>query len=209
VAGMNLEAAGVEVHAKGVVTDDTLRTTNPNIYASGDVAQKYQFTHVADATSRIVLQNALFPGPRKKASNLVIPWCTYTDPEIAHVGLYDHEAQAHGLDVHTITIEMSDVDRAILDGDTDGLLKVHLKRGGDHILGATLVARHAGEMISEMTLAMTAGLGLRAIARTIHCYPTQAEIIKKAADAYNRTRLTPRVKSLFTTLLAWRRRAQP
>jgi pyruvate/2-oxoglutarate dehydrogenase complex dihydrolipoamide dehydrogenase (E3) component len=205
VDGLGLEAAGVVYDTrKGVEVNDYLQTSNKDIYAAGDVCSKYKFTHAADAMARIVIQNALFFG-RAKASALTIPWCTYTDPEIAHVGLYEHEAKAQGLDVHTITIEMNQVDRAILDGETEGLLKVHLKKGSDRILGATLVSRHAGESISELTLAMTAGLGLGAIARTIHCYPTQAEVIKKAADAYNRTRLTPRVKSLFQTLLKWRR----
>ncbi|MEX0655131.1 MAG: mercuric reductase [Phycisphaeraceae bacterium] len=205
VEGMGLEAAGVAFDVKkGVEVNDYLQTSNKNIYAAGDVCSKFKFTHAADAMARLVIQNALFFG-RAKASALTIPWCTYTDPEIAHVGLYEHEAEAQGLDVHTITIEMSGVDRAVLDGETDGMLKVHLKRGSDRILGATLVARHAGESISELTLAITAGLGLSAIARTIHCYPTQAEAIKKAADAYNRTRLTPRVKGLFQTLLSWRR----
>ncbi|MFA9479712.1 mercuric reductase [Phycisphaerales bacterium AB-hyl4] len=205
VDGLGLEAAGVKFDKRqGVEVNDYLQTTNKHIYAAGDVCSKFKFTHAADAMARIVIQNALFFG-RAKASALTIPWCTYTDPEIAHVGLYEHEAKAQGIDVHTITIEMSDVDRAILDGETDGLLKVHLKRGSDRILGAMLVARHAGEMISELTLAMTAGLGLGAIAKTIHCYPTQAEVIKKAADAYNRTRLTPRVNGLLQTLLSWRR----
>ncbi|MEX0745478.1 MAG: mercuric reductase [Phycisphaeraceae bacterium] len=205
VDGMGLEAAGVTFDPRqGVEVNDYLQTSNKRIYAAGDVCSKFKFTHAADAMARIVIQNALFFG-RAKASALTIPWCTYTDPEIAHVGLYEHEAKAQGIDVHTITIEMSEVDRAILDGETDGMLKVHLKRGSDRIVGATLVARHAGEMISELTLAMTVRLGLGAIAKTIHCYPTQAEVIKKAADTYNRTRLTPRVKSLFQTLLTWRR----
>lgn len=205
VENLGLEAAGVVFDKRGgVEVNDFLQTTNNDIYAAGDVCSKFKFTHAADAMARIVIQNALFFG-RSKASDLVMPWCTYTDPEIAHVGLYEEQAKEKGYDVDTIRVEMSEVDRGVLDGEEEGLLKVHLKKGSDRILGATLVARHAGEMISELTLAMTAGVGLGGVAKTIHCYPTQAEIIKKAADAYNRSRLTPRVSSLFRSLLAWRR----
>ncbi len=205
VQGLGLEAAGVEYDERaGVRVDDRLRTTSRNIFAAGDICFPYKFTHTADAMARIVIQNALFFG-RAKTSALTIPWCTYTDPEIAHVGLYVHEAEAKGLAVDTFTIEMADVDRAILEGETEGFLKVHVKKGTDKILGATLVARHAGDMISEITLAMVAGKGLSRIAGTIHPYPTQAEAIKKAADAYSRTRLTPRVQKLFETILRWRR----
>lgn len=202
---LNLEAAHVEYDKRmGVKVDDHLRTTNKRIYAAGDVCFHYKFTHVADALARIVIQNALFFG-RARASSLIVPWCTYTDPQIAHVGLYPSEAQQQGIEIDTFQIEMSDVDRAILDGETEGSLKVHVKRGSDKIVGATMVARHAGDMISQITLAMTAGVGLGTIARTIHPYPTQAEAMKKAGDAYNRTRLTPGVKKLFAKILAWRR----
>jgi pyruvate/2-oxoglutarate dehydrogenase complex dihydrolipoamide dehydrogenase (E3) component len=204
VGGLNLEAAGVEYDKKGVRVNDRLQTTNRRIYAAGDICYPYKFTHVADATARVVIQNALFFG-RSKANVLTIPWCTYTDPEVAHVGLYPHEAEEKGMTVETITIEMNSVDRAILEGDDDGFLDVYVKKGADKILGATMVARHAGDMISEITLDMVAGVGLGAIAKTIHPYPTQAEAIKKAGDAYNRTRLTPRVQNIFKTLLKWRR----
>ena len=205
VQDLGLEAAGVEYdERKGIRVDDRLRTTSRNIFAAGDICFPCKFTHTADAMARIVIQNALFFG-RAKTSALTIPWCTYTDPEIAHVGLYVHEAEAKGLAVDTFTIEMADVDRAILDGQTEGFLKVHVRKGTDKILGATLVARHAGDMISEITLAMVAGKGLSTIAGTIHPYPTQAEAIKKAGDACSRTRLTPRVKKLFEMILRWRR----
>ncbi|GAB4108121.1 MAG: mercuric reductase [Phycisphaeraceae bacterium] len=205
VEGLNLEAVGVDFDRRdGVKVNDRLQTTNRHIYAAGDICSRFKFTHTADAMARIVIQNALFFG-RAKASGLTIPWCTYTDPEIAHVGFYEDQARGKGIDVQTFTIELSDVDRAILDGETDGLLKVHVKKGSDKIVGATLVASHAGDMISELTLAMTAGVGLGALAKTIHPYPTQAEAIKKAADAYSRTRLTPTVKKLFEKILAWRR----
>ena len=205
VEGMNLEAIDVDFDTKqGVKVDDRLQTTNPRIYAAGDICSPYKFTHMADALARVVIQNTLFVG-RAKASALTVPWCTYTDPEIAHVGLYEHEAEKQGIAIQTFYQEMGQVDRAVLEGDTEGFVKIHTKAGKDTILGATIVTRHAGEMISELTLAMVGGLGLGTLARTIHTYPTQAEAIKRAADAYNRTRLTPRVKSLFTRWLAWTR----
>ncbi len=196
VEGLNLEQVGVEFDKRGVRVNDRLQTTNPRIYAAGDVCSPYQFTHAADFMARIVLQNALFMG-RKKSSSLIIPWCTYTSPEIAHVGLYEHEADEQGIGIETYVQDLSDVDRAILEGDDEGFVKVHVKKGTDRILGATMVASHAGDMISEITLAMTNGLGLSKIANTIHPYPTQAEAIRKLGDQYNRTRLTPLVKRLM------------
>jgi pyruvate/2-oxoglutarate dehydrogenase complex dihydrolipoamide dehydrogenase (E3) component len=188
----------------GVTVNDFLQTTNRHIYAAGDICSRYKFTHAADAMARIVIQNALFFG-RKRASALTMPWCTYTDPEIAHVGLYPKEADEQGIRLETFTIELAKGDRAILDGETDGFLKLHARTGTDTIVGATLVARHAGEMISELTVAMVAGAGLGTLAATIHPYPTQAEVFKKAGDAYSRTRLTPRIRHLFEVLLRWRR----
>jgi pyruvate/2-oxoglutarate dehydrogenase complex dihydrolipoamide dehydrogenase (E3) component len=206
VEGLSLDVAGVAYDPRrGVQVDDRLRTTNPQIFAAGDVCMDAKFTHAADAAARIVIQNALFFG-RRTLSSLVLPWCTYTDPEIAHVGVYEREAAARGIEVATYMVPMSEVDRAIVDGETEGFVKVHVKRGTDRLLGATVVARHAGEMINELTLAMVAGLGLGTLATVIHSYPTQAEAIRKAADAYNRTRLTPRVKRLFSAWLRWHRR---
>jgi pyruvate/2-oxoglutarate dehydrogenase complex dihydrolipoamide dehydrogenase (E3) component len=201
---LGLEAAQVQYERAGIMVNDHLRTTNRRIYAAGDIASRYKFTHTADALARIVLQNALFAG-RKKASALHVPWCTYTSPEIAHVGLYEEDAVARGYEVRTITIEMADVDRAILDGEDEGFVRVHLKKGSDQILGATIVAARAGDMISEITVAMIGCVGLGTIASAIHPYPTQAEAIRKAGDAYNRTRLTPFVKTLFERWLALRR----
>jgi pyruvate/2-oxoglutarate dehydrogenase complex dihydrolipoamide dehydrogenase (E3) component len=206
VEGLGLEAAGVEYDRNGVRVDDVLRTSNRRIFATGDVCLPLKFTHVADATSRAVVQNALFPiAGKKKVSKMVIPWVTYTDPEIAHVGESEIDATARGVDVHTITIPMSEVDRALTDGEAEGFLKVRLERGADRILGATVVARHAGDMISEITLAMVNRIGLGSIASVIHPYPTVAEAIRKAADAYNRTRLTPRARRVFERWFAWRR----
>lgn len=203
VGGLNLEAAGVDYDLQtGVRVDDFLRTSNRRIYAAGDACLEDKFTHTADASARIVVQNALFLG-RQRLSALTIPWCTYTDPEIAHVGLYVWQARERDIPVKTFTIPMPEVDRAIVDGEEAGFVKIHVRERTDRILGATIVARHAGEMINEITLAMVAGIGLRTLARVIHAYPTQAEAIKKAADAYNRTRLTPAIQALLRRWAAW------
>jgi pyruvate/2-oxoglutarate dehydrogenase complex dihydrolipoamide dehydrogenase (E3) component/uncharacterized membrane protein YdjX (TVP38/TMEM64 family) len=196
VDALGLEAAGVVYDRLGVTVNDYLQTTNPRIYAAGDVCSRYQFTHTADALARIVLTNALFLG-RRKASALTVPWCTYTTPEVAHVGLYEKDATAKGIETDTITVPLHDVDRARLDGEDEGFFRVLVAKGSDRILGATLVAAHAGDMISEVSVAMAGKVGLGTLANVIHPYPTQAEAIKKAADAWNRTRLTPRVKKLF------------
>jgi pyruvate/2-oxoglutarate dehydrogenase complex dihydrolipoamide dehydrogenase (E3) component len=202
---LNLESAGVQYDThRGVFVDDYLRTTNPAIFAAGDISMHYKFTHTADAAARIVIQNALFKGSRK-LSALTVPWCTYTDPEIAHVGMYEKDAAKQGIGVDTFVRPLAEVDRAILDGEDQGFVKVHVKTGTDQILGATIVAAHAGEMISELTLAMVGGLGLGKISGVIHPYPTQSEAIKQVADAYNRTRLTPFIRKLFNKWLSWTR----
>jgi pyruvate/2-oxoglutarate dehydrogenase complex dihydrolipoamide dehydrogenase (E3) component len=203
VEGLNLEAAGVDCDAvTGVRVNDFLQTSNPRIYAAGDACLEHKFTHTADASARIVIQNALFLG-RRRLSALTVPWCTYTDPEIAHVGLYVREARDRNIPVRTFTIPMHDVDRAVADGEEAGFVKIHVKERTDRILGATVVARHAGDMINEITLAMVAGIGLTTLARVIHAYPTQAEAVKKAADAYMRTRLTPTIQALLRRWFAW------
>lgn len=202
VEGLGLETAGVEFDERGVQVNDRLQTSNPRIYACGDICSPYQFTHAADFTARIVIQNALFRG-RARASSLIIPRATYTSPEIAHVGLGAKEANANGIAVDSFTQEFRSVDRAILDGETDGFVRVHLRKGTEAIVGATVVATHAGDLISELTLAMNGKLGLRKLGSTIHPYPTQAEAIRKIGDLHNRTRLTPFVKKLLNRWLAW------
>jgi pyruvate/2-oxoglutarate dehydrogenase complex dihydrolipoamide dehydrogenase (E3) component len=183
--GLGLEAAGVQYDQQGVIVDDTLRTSNPRIFAAGDVCYQYKFTHAADATARIVIKNALLGFlPKSKASKLVVPWVTFTDPEIAHVGAYPEQLDKDGAKYETVTVPMSGVDRAILEGDTEGQLKVHVKKGSGKILGATLVSRHAGESIGELTIAITKGIKLQSLASVIHPYPTQAEVIKRAGDTY-------------------------
>ena len=205
VEGLDLEVAGVDYDKhRGVFVNDHLQTSNRRIYAAGDICLQYKFTHTADVSARIVIQNALFLG-HKKLSALTIPWVTYTDPEIAHVGLYERDAEEMGIAVDTLTKPLGAVDRATLDGEEEGFVRIHLKKGTDKILGATVVARHAGEMINEISLAMVGKLGLKTIAAVIHPYPTQAEAIKHLADEYNRSRLTPFLRSIFITWLSLRR----
>jgi pyruvate/2-oxoglutarate dehydrogenase complex dihydrolipoamide dehydrogenase (E3) component len=186
VGGLDLEAAGIAYDAEtGIHVDDFLRTSNRRVYAAGDVCLEHQFVDTAAASARIVVRNALLLG-RKRMSALTIPWCTYTDPEVAHVGLYVKQARERGIPVKTYTVPMHEVDRAIADGEEDGFAKIHVRDGTDAILGATVVARHAGEMINGISLAMVAGIGLGTVARVIHTYPTQADAIKMAAEAYTR-----------------------
>ena len=203
VQGLNLEAAGVAYDADaGVHVDDFLRTSNPRIFAAGDVCLTHQFTNAAEASARIVVRNALFLG-RQRMSALTIPWCTYTDPEVAHVGMYVKEARQRCIPVKTFTIPMHDVDRAIADGEDLGFVKIHVREGTDKILGATIVARHAGEMINSISLAMVAGIGMQGLAQVVQAYPTQGAAIRMAADAYMHTRLTP---AMFERARRWLQR---
>lgn len=204
IEGLGLETVGVQYDSKGVLVDDRLQTSRKRIYACGDVCSRYAFTHAADFMARLVIRNALFHG-RAKASALRIPWATYTSPEIAHVGLYEKEAREQGIEVDTFKQDLRQVDRAILDGETEGFVRVHVRRGTDEIVGATVVAAHASEWMGEITLAMQGELGLGTVGATIHPYPTQTEAIRKLGDLYNRTRLTPWVQSLMRRWFAWQR----
>lgn len=212
VEDLGLENAGVEFDTRsGVRVDDFLRTTNPRIYACGDVCLSARFTHTADASAQIAVQNALFgilnlaQGGRKRFSDLNIPWCAYTDPEIAQVGPCEHDARDLGVEIQTYTQRLAEVDRAILDGESDGFVKLHVSKGTDKLVGATIVARHAGEMISEITAVMNAGGGAGTLGATIHPYPIQAEAIRRAANSHNKTRLTPTLKSFFNKWMEWTR----
>ncbi|MEJ2111064.1 MAG: mercuric reductase [Acidobacteriota bacterium] len=205
VENLSLSEAGIDFDSRmGIHVDDFLRTTNPRVFAAGDVCMNWKFTHAADAAARIAVRNALFMG-RKRLSSLNMPWCIYTDPEIAHVGLGEKDVHNRNTRVDIFKVSMNEVDRAVLDGETDGFVKILTRKGTDRIVGATIVAAHAGDLISELSVAMTAGAGLKTIADIIHPYPTQADGIRRAASVYNRSRLTPRVLGLFKLWLKFRR----
>ncbi|MGE5219078.1 MAG: FAD-containing oxidoreductase [Chloroflexota bacterium] len=201
---LGLDEAGVRHTVRGVDVDARLRTTNPRIFAAGDICSRHRFTHAADAMARVVIANTLFFA-RRKVTDLVIPWCTYTDPEIAHVGHYEKDGRAAGFDVATITQALCDVDRAVLDGESDGFARVHYDGKTGKILGGTIVARHAGELLGELTLAIVAKQKVGVLSSTIHSYPTQAEVLRKIGDAYMRTKLTPTLKKVLAKWLQWRR----
>ena len=210
VEGLGLETVGVEFDRSGVKVDGRLQTTNSRIFAAGDICSRYKFTHAADAMAQIVIQNALFPHPfglgYANIDSLVIPWCTFTQPELAHVGLYEKDAKAKGIEMETYTFQLDEVDRAILDGAAEGFSRIHIQKGTDKILGATIVAAHAGDLISEFTLAMKAGAGAKTIASTIHPYPTQAEVNKKVVNLWRKAHFTQGTKNKLMKLFAWMRR---
>jgi pyruvate/2-oxoglutarate dehydrogenase complex dihydrolipoamide dehydrogenase (E3) component len=202
--GLNTEAAGVKSDRSGVLVDDRLRTANPDIYAAGDICSSYQFTHAAEAMARVAIQNALFFG-RKRVSDLVIPWTTYTDPEVAHVGITEKEAANRGDEVITFTKELADTDRAILDGETEGYVRLYMNQKDGRLLGATIVGSHAGESIGEAVLAIKQKLKVGDLSGVIHPYPTQAEAIKRAADLQYRSRLKPWMRRLLEKYFRYRR----
>ena len=205
VSGIGLEEAGVEYDLrKGVTVNEKLQTTNADVYAVGDVASKYQFTHMADFMARLVIKNALFFG-HDKVTDFLVPWATYTAPEVAHVGLYEKDLQERNIAYATFKREFQHVDRAIVDGETEGFVKIHVAKAKGQILGATIVGSHAGDMISEISVAMQAGMGLGQLASVIHPYPTVAEAIRQCGDAYNRERMTPTIEGLFHKFMALRR----
>ena len=209
VEGIGLEAVGVEHDRNGVTVNARLQTTNPRIFAAGDICSRYKFTHAADAMAQIVIQNALFPHPLSlgyaSVESLIMPWCTFTEPEVAHVGMYEKDAKEKGIEVETYTCKLDEVDRAILDGEDEGFARIHIQKGTDKILGATIVATHAGDMISEFSVAMKAGAGAKTIAGTIHPYPTQAEVNKKVVNLWRKAHFTQRTKNLLMKLFAWMR----
>jgi pyruvate/2-oxoglutarate dehydrogenase complex dihydrolipoamide dehydrogenase (E3) component len=199
---LNLEAAGVKYTQNGVEVNDYLQTSQRHIYAAGDISNRLKFTHTADFTARIVVRNILMPFQflRQKVDCSVVPWCTYTDPEVAHVGLGEKEAWHKKTNYDLFVVPLAEVDRAVVESEEAGFAKILTAKGSDRILGATIVAPHAGDLLHEFVLAMKAGIGLGTIASTIHTYPTFAELARKAGDKYNRTRLTPRAKKIFTWL---------
>jgi len=210
VEGIGLEAVAVEYDKNGVKVNARLQTTNPRIFAAGDICSRYKFTHAADAMAQIVIQNALFPHPfglgYASVESLIMPWCTFTEPEVAHVGMYEKDAREKGLEVETYTCKLDEVDRAILDGEEEGFARIHIQKGTDKIVGATIVAAHAGDMISEFSVLMKAGAGAKTLAGTIHPYPTQAEVNKKVVNLWRKAHFTPWTKNILMKLFVWMRR---
>ncbi|HME87894.1 MAG TPA: mercuric reductase [Chthoniobacterales bacterium] len=201
---LNLEAAGVDYDEHGVKVNAYLQTSQSHIYATGDITNRLKFTHTADFSSRVVVRNILVPFQflRKKVDWSVVPWCTYTDPEVAHLGLGEKEAKQTNVEYDLFVVPVEDVDRAVVESEDAGFAKVLTATRSDKILGATIVGPHAGDLLHEFVLAMKASIGLGTIANTIHAYPTFAELSRKAADKYNKTRLTPRAKKILTWLYA-------
>nr|MBA3651361.1 FAD-dependent oxidoreductase [Chthoniobacterales bacterium] len=194
VENLNLQKANVAFTKKGITVDQRLETTQPGIYALGDVVGQLQFTHVADYHARIVIRNTLMPFSflRQKVDYSVVPWCTYLDPEVATVGLTERSAKKKGVAYDLNEQEMKTVDRAVLERAETGFARVLVKEGTDEVLGATIVGEHAGELIQEFVLAMKHGIGLQQIASTIYGYPTFTSLILKSAEKLNKKRLTPR-----------------
>jgi pyruvate/2-oxoglutarate dehydrogenase complex dihydrolipoamide dehydrogenase (E3) component len=205
---LDLKSAGVNVNQSGMCVNDYLQTSQRHIYAAGDVIGPFLFTHMADAQARVIVRNILVPFQflRQKMDYSVVPWCTYTDPEVAHVGLGEKEAKQKNVDYDLFVVPLEDLDRAVVESEDAGFVKVLTARDSDKILGATMVGPHAGDLLHEFVLAMKAGIGLGTVASTIHAYPTFAELVRKVGDKYNKTRLTPRAKKVFSWLYQRARR---
>jgi pyruvate/2-oxoglutarate dehydrogenase complex dihydrolipoamide dehydrogenase (E3) component len=198
IAGLELEAAGIAFNATtGIAVDAYLRTSNARVYAAGDVCMTQMYTNVAEDTGRMAVRNAL-GRPRYRHTDLLVPWCTFTVPEVAHVGLQVWETPERGTPIHTYTAMMADVDRAITDLQDSGFVKLHVAEGTDRILGATVVAARASEMINEICVAMHGGVGLRALGDVLHTYPAQSAAIRQAALSFREpsgdtaARITPK-----------------
>jgi pyruvate/2-oxoglutarate dehydrogenase complex dihydrolipoamide dehydrogenase (E3) component len=199
VEKLNLEAAGVKSNSRGIEVNAYLQTSQPHIYAAGDIVGPYQFTHTADAQARVVVRNILMPFQflRQKMDYSVVPWCTYTDPEIARVGLNETEAKQQNTAYDLICVRINELDRSVVEREELGFIRVLIAKGTDKILGVTIVAVHAGDLLHEFVLAMRHRIGLAQLATTIHPYPTFAELARKIGDHYNKKRLTPLVKKVF------------
>jgi len=208
-SGYGLEEIGVQLsERRTVAVDDYMQTSLPNVYACGDVAGPYQFTHTAAHTAWYASVNALFGGLRRfKVDYSVIPWATFTDPELARVGLNETEARERGIAYELTTYGIDDLDRAIADGSAEGLVKVLTEPGKDRILGATVVGEHAGDLIIEFILAMRHGLGLNKILGTIHIYPTWVEANKYAAGNWKRAHAPQGLLAWVGRYHRWRRGA--
>ncbi|HMB07836.1 MAG TPA: FAD-dependent oxidoreductase, partial [Isosphaeraceae bacterium] len=178
VDGMGLDVAGVRFSPAGIETDAQLRTTNHAVYAAGDVALREKYTHAGIATAKLAVANAL-DGAEQRVSDLVIPHCTYTDPEVAQVGITPPEATERGIAIDVHRLELAKVERAMIDGEADGFVALYTHSGV--IVGATFVAAHAGESLPLLTLAVAKRMTPAGLAAVIHCYPTQVEAIQRVA----------------------------
>ena len=205
VEGVGLEQAGVYYDKRSVKVDETLTTSQSHIFACGDIAGPYQFTHAVDYQARIVIRNILIPWVKTKADYTWVPWVTYTDPEVAHVGLSEEEATRKSVPHETFRFDWNHLDRAITDSETEGFIKVLTEKGSDKILGTTVVGVHAGEVMHEVLVAAKHGIGLSKLSGTIHAYPTLSSSVQRVADQYQRTKLTPTVAGIFERLYRWRR----
>jgi pyruvate/2-oxoglutarate dehydrogenase complex dihydrolipoamide dehydrogenase (E3) component len=204
--GYGLEALGIPT-ARTVVTNEYLETLYPNIHAAGDVAGPHQFTHMASHQAWYVAVNALFGSVRRfRVDYSIVPWTTFTDPEVARVGLNEQEAAERGVEHEVTRFELAKLDRAVADSATEGFVKVLTARGSDRILGATIVGEHAGELLAELVLAMKHRLGLNKVLGAIHAYPTFAEANKRAAGEWRRAHAPQRVLAWLERYHAWRRR---
>lgn len=204
IEDLNLEAAGVNFSKAGIEVDSKLRTSNKKILAAGDICSQQKLTHYADAQARIAIANALFL-PTGSRSGIQVPRCTYTTPEVAHIGLTRAEAEAQGIEVKSWRVEWADMDRARAEGDTAGFVEVLTPPGKDKILGATIVGAHAGDLLAPLAIMQANKLGLSAAGKALLPYPTRGEYLRRLADQYNRTRLTPLVAGLMRRWLSWRR----
>lgn len=202
IEGLGLDAIGVETGERGVLVNNYLQTSHPHIYAAGDIAGPFLFTHMADVQARVVVRNILMPLQllRQKIDYAVVPWCTYVDPEIASVGLNETTARKREVAYDLIRQEIKEVDRAVVEREENGFVRILVAKGTDKILGATLVCENAGDLLHEFVLAMKYGIGLGKISATTHAYPTFAELARKAGDKYNKTRLTPTARKIFSWL---------
>jgi pyruvate/2-oxoglutarate dehydrogenase complex dihydrolipoamide dehydrogenase (E3) component len=211
VEKLNLEAAGVNSSPRGIEVNAYLQTSQPHIYAAGDIVGPFQFTHTADAQARVVVRNILMPFQllRQKMDYSAVPWCTYTDPEIVRVGLNETEAKQQNISYDLISLRINELDRSVVEREELGFVKVLTAKGTDKILGVTIVAARAGDLLHEFVLAMKHRIGIGQLATTIHAYPTFAELGRKVGDHYNKRRLTPFVKRVFNWLYQHSRVASP
>lgn len=209
VESLNLSAAGVRSGEHGVEVNARLQTSQPHIYAAGDIAGPYPFTHMADYQARLVARNILAPFSflQSKVDYSTVPWCTYLDPEIGHLGWNEDDARSHNVAYDVYRMPLAEIDRAVVEDETEGFVKVLTRKGNDRILGVTLVAAHGGDLLHEFALAMQCGIGLSKISGVIHAYPTFADLVKKTGDAYQKTRLTPLAKKVFRALYERTRRS--